>query len=78
MSRSYAALLVAALVAVVGCSPDVTPAPTTPSPTASSTRSSAGPTASVLTAWQASDVRVRPDWVGADAPWVWELSLIHI
>jgi len=72
MSRSYAALLAAALVAVVGCSPDAPPAPATPSP--SSAQSTAGPTASVLTAWQASDVRVRPDWVGADAPWVWEYS----
>lgn len=74
MSRSYAALLAAALVAVVGCSPDAPPAPATPSPTSSSAPSSAGPTASLLTAWQASDVHVRPDWVGADAPWVWEYS----
>ena len=74
MSRSYAALLAAVLVAVVGCSPDDTPAPATPSPAQSSAPSSAGPTASVLTAWQASDVRVRPDWLGADAPWVWEYS----
>ena len=78
MSRSYAALLAAALVAVVGCSTDPTPAPATPSaaqPSAQpSAPSSAGPTASLLTAWQASDVRVRPDWVGADAPWVWKYS----
>jgi len=80
MSRSYAALLAAALVAVVGCSPDVPPAPATPSPTSSSASasssapSSARPTASLLTAWQASDVHVRPDWVGADVPWVWKYS----
>jgi hypothetical protein len=28
----------------------------------------------VVTAWQASDVGVRPDRVGRDAPWVWEYS----
>lgn len=74
MSRSYAALLAAALVAVVGCSPDAEPAPAPPSSTEPSAQSSAAPTASVLTAWQATDVHVRPDWVGADAPWVWEYS----
>ena len=68
MSRSYAALLAAALVAVVGCSPDAAPDPAPSAP------SSSGQTSSVLTAWQASDVRVRPDWVGAHAPWVWEYS----
>jgi hypothetical protein len=74
MSRSYAALLAAALLAVVGCSADPTPAPAAPSPAQPSAPPSAGATASVLTAWQASDVRVRPDWVGADAPWVWKYS----
>ena len=75
MSRSYAALLAGALVAVVGCTPDASsPAPATPSSAQSSTPSSAGPTASLFTAWQATDVHVRPDWVGADAPWVWEYS----
>src|SRR5687768_2383973 len=72
MSRSYAALLAVALVAVVGCTPDAKPAPEETSP--SQTPPSAEPAASVLTAWQASDVRVRPDWVGGDAPWVWEYS----
>jgi hypothetical protein len=28
----------------------------------------------MLTAWQATDVHVRPDWVGAGAPWVWKYS----
>jgi hypothetical protein len=74
MSRSYAALLAAALVALAGCSPDAPRPPATSSPTSSPTPSSAGPTASLLTAWQASDVHVRPDWVGANAPWVWEYS----
>lgn len=70
MRRLYAATLATALVTMVGCSSDAAPAPAEPA----SAPTSAGPTASVLTAWQASDVSVRPDWVGSDAPWVWEYS----
>lgn len=79
--RLYAALLAAALIAAVSCSPDAAPAPATPSAPHSDSGSGSGsdsasdePSASARTAWQASQVRVRPDWVGADAPWVWEYS----
>lgn len=70
MRRSYAAVLVAALVTVAGCSPDASSDPASPSPSPSE----ASPTASMQTAWQASAVQVRPDWVGRDVPWVWEYS----
>ena len=74
MRRAYAAALAAALVTLVGCSPDASTEPETPAPKPSASSTSAEPTASMLTAWQASKVRVRPDWVGTDAPWVWEYS----
>lgn len=70
MRGPYAAVLAIALVTVVGCSADAPPVPADPSPTPTS----AAPAASVLTAWQASDLRVRPAWVGREAPWVWEYS----
>lgn len=78
MRRLYAALLAAALVAVVGCSPDDAPAPATNAPSSSSTPSSATSSSatsgdSVSPAWQAR-VRVRPDWWGEGAPWVWRYS----
>lgn len=75
MRRLGAATLAAVVVTAVGCSPDDAPAPATASPSSSaSTPSSPGPTASVVPAWQAGDVRVRPDWLGRDAPWVWKYS----
>lgn len=68
--RLHALLLAAVLVTAVGCSADESPRPPTPTPSASS----ATPTASVVEAWQAADVQVRPNWVGRDAPWLWEYS----
>lgn len=69
MRRSYAAVLAAVLVAAVGCSADEKPAPETPV----AESSTATPTAAVGTGWGAP-VKVRPDWVGRDAPWLWEYS----
>ena len=71
MRRSYAAMLVAVLLAVVGCTADdeQPPAPST------SVEESSTPTATaaVETAW-GSPVEVRPDSVGRGAPWLWEYS----
>ena len=69
--RLHAVLLAAVLVTAAGCSDDAPARPPAPAPSASS---STTPTASVVEAWQAADVPVRPDWVGRNAPWVWEYS----
>ncbi|UUZ61577.1 hypothetical protein LP418_04145 [Nocardioides sp. B-3] len=69
MRRSYAALLAAVLVTAVGCTADEGPA--AEAPVAES--SSPSPTPAVGDARSAA-VKVRPDWVSRDAPWLWEYS----
>ncbi|WP_107704697.1 hypothetical protein [Nocardioides allogilvus] len=67
--RLYVAVLAVALVAAAGCSAEVDGVPP------DGVAPSAEPTsvASGSKAWVA-DVRVRPNWIGRDAPWIWEYS----